>query len=205
MSLNQKVIQPFFFEMSCCAVHAAGPIQCLDPLGNQMSQKVIQPFLFEISCCAVHAAGSNKCCAVLQVQFNGMTPLGTSLNQKVIQPFLFNGIQQRILQKPILVIIITDGEPTGEPQNTVAQTIKNAKNMTMNSPYGPGAIAFEFAQVRQLTCNAYILHIEATLNCRWPRLMRMPQTNLQTPQMALDLLQFAFAQVRQSQLRCSAT
>lgn len=76
-----------------------------------------------------------------------MTPLGTSLNQKVIQPFLFNGIQQRILQKPILVIVITDGEPTGEPKNTVAQAIKNAKNMTMNSQYGPGAIAFEFAQV----------------------------------------------------------
>lgn len=84
---------------------------------------------------------------LLQVQFNGMTPLGTSLNQKVIQPFLFNGIQQRILQKPILVIVITDGEPTGEPKTAVAQAIKNAKNMTMSSQYGPGAIAFEFAQV----------------------------------------------------------
>ena len=57
------------------------------------------------------------------------------------------GIQTRNLQKPILVIIITDGEPTGEPRTTVAQVIKNAKNMCMNSPYGPGAIAFEFAQV----------------------------------------------------------
>ena len=83
----------------------------------------------------------------LQVQFNGMTPLGTNLNQKVIQPFLMGGIQTRNLSKPILVIIITDGEPTGEPKTTVAQVIKNAKNMAMNSPYGPGAIAFEFAQV----------------------------------------------------------
>lgn len=76
-----------------------------------------------------------------------MTPLSTNLNQKVIQPFLMGGIQSRNLQKPILVIIITDGEPTGEPQSTVAQVIKNAKNMSMNSPYGAGAIAFEFAQV----------------------------------------------------------
>ena len=83
----------------------------------------------------------------VQVQFNGMTPLGTNLNQKVIQPFLMGGIQTRNLSKPILVIIITDGEPTGEPKTTVAQVIKNAKNMAMNSPYGPGAIAFEFAQV----------------------------------------------------------
>ena len=83
----------------------------------------------------------------LQVQFNGMTPLGTNLNQKVIQPFLMGGIQTRNLAKPILVIIITDGEPTGEPKSTVAQVIKNAKNMAMSSPFGPGAIAFEFAQV----------------------------------------------------------
>ena len=84
---------------------------------------------------------------LMQVQFNGMTPLGTALNQKVIQPFLMGGIQTRNLQKPILVIAITDGEPTGEPQTTVAQVIKNAKNISQNSPYGPGAIAFEFAQV----------------------------------------------------------
>lgn len=84
---------------------------------------------------------------LVQVNFNGMTPLGTSLNQKVIQPFLMGGINNRNLQKPILVIVITDGEPTGEPQSTVAQVIKNAKNVSQNSQYGGGAIAFEFAQV----------------------------------------------------------
>ena len=83
----------------------------------------------------------------LQVNFTGMTPLGTSLDSKVIRPFLGGGIQGRNLQKPILVITITDGEPTGEPQNAVANVIKNAKNMCANSVYGPGAIAFEFAQV----------------------------------------------------------
>lgn len=76
-----------------------------------------------------------------------MTPLGTALDSKVIRPFLGGGIQGRNLQKPILVITITDGEPTGEPQNAVANVIKNAKNMCANSVYGPGAIAFEFAQV----------------------------------------------------------
>jgi len=98
---------------------------------------------------AVSSAASEvrECCCGVQVNFNGMTPLGTNLNQKIIQPFLMGGINNRNLQKPILVIIITDGEPTGEPQSTVAQVIKNAKNMSMNSPYGPGAIAFEFAQV----------------------------------------------------------
>ncbi|MCJ1368417.1 hypothetical protein MMC16_007559 [Acarospora aff. strigata] len=84
---------------------------------------------------------------IQQVNFTGMTPLGTALDSKVIRPFLGGGIQGRNLQKPILVITITDGEPTGEPANTVANVIKNAKNMCANSIYGPGAIAFEFAQV----------------------------------------------------------
>lgn len=84
---------------------------------------------------------------IQQVQFTGMTPLGSSLDSKVIRPFLGGGISNRSLQKPILVITITDGEPTGEPQNTVANVIKNAKNMCASSIYGPGAIAFEFAQV----------------------------------------------------------
>ncbi|MCJ1305917.1 hypothetical protein MMC08_008734 [Hypocenomyce scalaris] len=84
---------------------------------------------------------------IQQVQFTGMTPLGSSLDSKVIRPFLGGGISNRNLQKPILVITITDGEPTGEPQNTVANVIKNAKNMCASSIYGPGAIAFEFAQV----------------------------------------------------------
>ncbi|DBA80737.1 hypothetical protein WJX77_006553 [Trebouxia sp. C0004] len=84
---------------------------------------------------------------ISQVQFTGMTPLGSSLDSKVIKPFLGSGISNRNLQKPILVITITDGEPTGEPQNTVANVIKNAKNMCASSIYGPNAIAFEFAQV----------------------------------------------------------
>lgn len=97
----------------------------------------------------------------MQVQFTGMTPLGTSLNQKVIQPFLMGGIQNRNISKPILVIIITDGEPTGEPKATVAQVIKNAKNMSMNSPFGPGAIAFEFAQVgKDQAAQAYLAQLD---------------------------------------------
>ena len=84
---------------------------------------------------------------IQNVRFTGMTPLGTNLNQKVIQPFLASGVQKRSLDKPILVITITDGEPVGEPQYTVSHVIKSAKAMVANSVYGPGAIAFEFAQV----------------------------------------------------------
>lgn len=97
-----------------------------------------------------------------------MTPLGTALNQKVIQPFLMGGIQTRNLQKPILVIIITDGEPTGEPKTTVANVIKNAKNIAMNSPFGPGAIAFEFAQVgKDQAAQAYLAQLDKDPGEAW--------------------------------------
>ena len=71
---------------------------------------------------------------------------------QIIQPILARGMQSRTLQKPVLVITITDGEPTGEPRPTVVNVIKQAKNMCMNSQYGPGAITFEFAQVSRLSC-----------------------------------------------------
>ncbi|MCJ1323334.1 hypothetical protein MMC15_008690 [Xylographa vitiligo] len=84
---------------------------------------------------------------VQSVQFTGMTPLGSRLDERVIRPFLAAGVQKRNLEKPILVITITDGEPVGEPNYTVSHVIKNAKALVANSTYGPGAIAFEFAQV----------------------------------------------------------
>ncbi|KAL0050854.1 hypothetical protein WJX82_008507 [Trebouxia sp. C0006] len=81
------------------------------------------------------------------IVFTGMTPLGSRLDERVIKPFLTAGVQHRNLEKPILVITITDGEPVGEPNQTVSHVIKNAKALVANSTYGPGAIAFEFAQV----------------------------------------------------------
>jgi len=82
-----------------------------------------------------------------RVKFEGMTPLGTNLDAKIIRPLFTVPLQKGALPKPILVICITDGEPTGEPENKVVSVIKEAKKIATNSPYGPGSIAFEFAQV----------------------------------------------------------
>lgn len=84
---------------------------------------------------------------VSQVQFNGLTPLGSKLDEKVMRPFIVDPVQSRSLQKPVLVIVITDGEPTGEAPNTVLNVIKGVKQMVSNSQYGPGAVGIEFSQV----------------------------------------------------------
>jgi len=82
-----------------------------------------------------------------KIKFNGMTPLGTSMDAKIIKPLFVGPVQRKNLPKPILVITITDGEPTGEKEGKIVQVIKDAKAVATNSPYGPGSIAFEFAQV----------------------------------------------------------
>jgi len=83
------------------------------------------------------------------VQFKGLTPMGTSLRKKVIDEIVLQKAASGQLRKPVLVIAITDGQPAGEPQNAVFDTIRYAfDTLQQRYPqYGRGGIAFEFAQV----------------------------------------------------------
>jgi len=87
-------------------------------------------------------------------QFSGMTPLGTQMHARILKPMVEAAIANRTLQKPVLVITITDGEPTSEPESKIVKVIKNMKAFASKSQYGSGAVAFEFAQVRQASCSA---------------------------------------------------
>jgi hypothetical protein len=80
------------------------------------------------------------------VQFKGLTPMGTELRSKVIDGIVVPKIRQGQYRKPTLVIIITDGQPAGEAPNTVNETIKYAAQ-EVGRQFGPGGIAFQFAQV----------------------------------------------------------
>ncbi|EMD65029.1 hypothetical protein COCSADRAFT_87792, partial [Bipolaris sorokiniana ND90Pr] len=82
------------------------------------------------------------------VQFKGLTPMGTAMRQKVIDGIVLQKARNGQLNKPILVIAITDGQPAGEPQNAIFDTIQYAFDTLKGFPqYGRGAVAFEFAQV----------------------------------------------------------
>lgn len=78
------------------------------------------------------------------ISFDGTTPLGSALDAKVVKPLFVNNL--RNLQKPILVIAITDGEPSEDP-GIIKRVIVEANETARRSRYGSGAIAFEFAQV----------------------------------------------------------
>jgi hypothetical protein len=84
---------------------------------------------------------------VSRVRFSGLTPLGTSLKAKVIDPMVVQPVRANRLEKPVLIITITDGQPAGEPHDTVGNTIRYAVAETSQTHYGPGAVSFQFSQV----------------------------------------------------------
>lgn len=84
---------------------------------------------------------------VSRVRFAGLTPLGTGLKNKVLDPMVVGPARAGRLQKPALVITITDGQPAGEPLDTVANSIRYAISEVSRTPYGRGAVSFQFSQV----------------------------------------------------------
>ncbi|KAL8864509.1 MAG: hypothetical protein Q9198_009816 [Flavoplaca austrocitrina] len=85
---------------------------------------------------------------VSRIQYTGLTPLGTELRNKVIDPMVLGPARNRQLQKPVLVVTITDGQPAGEMKTVVEDVLQYASNELSRMPqYGSGAVAFQFAQV----------------------------------------------------------
>lgn len=84
---------------------------------------------------------------VQQVKFSGLTPLGTALDQKILQPMLLNPVRSQQLRKPLMIIVITDGAPAGEPADTVFNVILRASEELKRSRYGLDALSMQFAQV----------------------------------------------------------
>ncbi|CAI7606471.1 unnamed protein product [Penicillium bialowiezense] len=84
---------------------------------------------------------------VSRVRFSGLTPLGTNLKTKVVEPMVVQPARANRLEKPVLVITITDGQPAGEPHGAVGDVIRYAVEETSRTRYGPGAVSFQFSQV----------------------------------------------------------
>jgi vWA found in TerF C terminus len=84
---------------------------------------------------------------VAQVKFSGLTPMGRELQNKILGPLVLQRARAGQLEKPVLVITITDGAPTGESHTDVARVMKSASEDLQRTMYGKGALAFQFAQV----------------------------------------------------------
>lgn len=76
---------------------------------------------------------------------SGGTPLGEQLDAKIIRKIVVPVIQSQEIQRPVLVLNITDGTPSSA--NAVKQTILNCRNFCASTKYGENAVAFSFAQI----------------------------------------------------------
>lgn len=84
---------------------------------------------------------------VARVRFQGLTPMGTNLRHKVVEPMVVAPARANRLQKPALIITITDGQPAGEANGCVGETIRYAIDELSRTPYGRGGVSFQFTQV----------------------------------------------------------
>jgi hypothetical protein len=88
---------------------------------------------------------------IQNVSFSGSTPLGTNFKTKVVDRYVLKrkafGMGDLALQKPVLAIIITDGEPVNEPRQTIVDVLIRTKQSLASTKFGSKALAVEIAQV----------------------------------------------------------
>lgn len=65
----------------------------------------------------------------------------------VFQPLVLGPARAGRLQKPVLIIAVTDGAPAGEDRYTIVKVIKAASEELARTRYGPDALSIQFAQI----------------------------------------------------------
>ncbi|KAF8541757.1 hypothetical protein BDD12DRAFT_695326, partial [Trichophaea hybrida] len=92
-----------------------------------------------------------------KVSFTGMTMIGTQLEKKVLQPFVYKMGEprspgwspQNAECKPVLVMVITDGNVEGETPGYLRKVINNCVHelQVPGNQLGPNAVAFYFSRI----------------------------------------------------------
>ncbi|KAF8533703.1 hypothetical protein BDD12DRAFT_913926 [Trichophaea hybrida] len=79
-------------------------------------------------------------------RWGGVTRIGSELKRKILDSFVYS--RERKMEKPLLVITITDGEIEGEQAGLLEHTVINCIQICDKHPdKGRGAVSFTFAQV----------------------------------------------------------
>jgi hypothetical protein len=84
---------------------------------------------------------------IARIRFHSLTPMGTQLQEKILEPLVLGPARSGKLQKPVLIITITDGEPAGDKNNIFGVIRRAVRELAQNPRYGRGAVSFQFAQV----------------------------------------------------------
>jgi hypothetical protein len=80
---------------------------------------------------------------IKNTRFSGSTPIGSVLKTRIVNPLVISKANTGQLHKPVLVIVMTDGEP--DSKDDLYSAIKEAKDF--NQRMGTNCVEFEFAQI----------------------------------------------------------
>lgn len=95
------------------------------------------------------------------LEFQGKTKLGQALHQKVYRRFFHKSTSTDSslkLKKPVLVFIITDGAPSGEPENNLEKQIRKAREYLDDEGYPPDFFRYQIVQVGKNQQSSEFLH-----------------------------------------------
>lgn len=84
---------------------------------------------------------------VNEAKLHGPTRLGTMLSKKIVKPMLEKIENGAADSRPLIAVVITDGEPTKEDEFTLKETIINCKTSAQLQQYGNAATIFIVCQV----------------------------------------------------------
>ncbi|KAJ3323562.1 hypothetical protein HDV06_001586 [Boothiomyces sp. JEL0866] len=97
---------------------------------------------------------------IAKTEFVGITPIGTNLESKVLAPMVYESVSKQTFKKPILVFIITDGEPSGEDEDTLIKVVDNCQQFLQKFGLGHG-VGIQVSQVGQdLEAQKYLTMLE---------------------------------------------
>ncbi|KAE8327130.1 hypothetical protein BDV39DRAFT_193046 [Aspergillus sergii] len=87
-----------------------------------------------------------------KIPFNGWTAIGTNLRTKVLQDYVYKHLDAGTLQRPVLVSIITDGQPDGGPNSketteTLQQVITECGKKLELHGYKRDVVRFQVSQI----------------------------------------------------------
>ncbi|KAJ3275120.1 hypothetical protein HDV01_001259 [Terramyces sp. JEL0728] len=83
---------------------------------------------------------------IQRTDFVGITPIGTNLEAKILTPMVYETVARQAFKKPLLVFIITDGEPSGEDEDTLIKVVDNCQQFLQKFGLGHG-VGIQVSQV----------------------------------------------------------
>ncbi|KAL4999229.1 hypothetical protein BDV10DRAFT_164958 [Aspergillus recurvatus] len=110
---KMELLETTIFQVNEIAIQMTGTELSLRLLNDDVQQSKLT------------TAGNRTLIGGKNIEYHGVTPLGTQLKERVIDQILLHPTRE----KPVITILITDGEPRGETRDTLQKVIKEYSAM----------------------------------------------------------------------------